>query len=434
MRAADRTATRSRASRAPSGPLRVAFLVYRGNPYCGGQGVYTRHLSRELAALGHEVTVFSGQPYPILDDGVRLVPVPSLDLYREPEPFRTPRLRELASPTDVLELATMWTGGFPEPRTFARRARAELRGRLGEFDVVHDDQSLGSGLLGMVEDGWPVIASIHHPVTVDRRLELAEARALSRRLSLRRWYGFSRMQSRVARRLPRILTVSQVAARDIERELGVAPERIAIVPAGIDPERFRPLPAVAPVPGRIIAVASADVALKGLAYLLEALAKLRTERDDAHLVVIGRLRAQSPITPLIDRLGIAGAIEFVSGESDDAIVERYASASCAVVPSLYEGFSLPAAQAMACGVPLVATTGGALPEVVGRDGRCALLVPPADPSALASAIGTLLEDRALAHRLAAAGRERVLERFTWAATARGTAAQYRVVIEQAASC
>lgn len=412
----------------PGRGLRVAFLVYRGNPHCGGQGVYARHLSRELAKLGHEVTVFAGQPYPELVEGVELVKVPSLDLYREPEPFRMPLPRELESATDLLELATMCTGGFPEPRTFSLRARRALQARRADFDLVHDDQSLGTGLLQMMDDGWPVMASIHHPVTVDRTLELEHAPSWQRRLQLRRWYGFVAMQARVARRLPRILTVSQSSRRDIVEQLGVDDRRMAVVPVGVDPSLHRPLPGFARVPGRMMTTASADVPMKGLVPLLEALAKVRTDHEDAHLVVVGRLRAGSPVATVLARLGLGDAVRFVAGESDGRLVERYAEASVAVVPSLYEGFSLPAAEAMACGVPLVATSGGAVPEVAGHDGETALVVPPGDPEALAAAVRRLLDDAELRSRLGEAGRRRVLDRFTWREAARGTAEQYEVLL------
>ena len=408
----------------PTGPLRVAFLAYRGNPRCGGQGVYTRHLTRELAALGHAVTVFAGPPYPELDPGVELVPVPSLDLYRQPDPFRTPRLNEFRSAVDALEFALMCTAGFPEPLTFSLRARAALADRRGSFDLVHDNQCLGRGLLGMVGDGWPVLATVHHPVTVDRRLELAQAPSRWRRLTLRRWYGFVRMQTRVARRLPRILTVSEASRADIADQLGVEPGRVAVVPVGVDHTRFRPLPHRSPVPGRLVTTTSADVALKGLVPLIEAVAKVRTERH-AELVVVGSPRPESGAQAAIRRLGLEGAVRFVSGLSEEAVVELYSEAELAVVPSLYEGFSLPAVEAMACGVPVVATTGGALPEVVGDDGVSALLVPPGDPDAMAGAIGRALDDPDLRRRLGRAGRARVLDRFTWPATAHGTVEQYR---------
>ena len=174
--------------------LRVALLSYRGNPHSGGQGVYVRFLSRELARLGHQVTVFAGQPWPIVDEeeGVQFEKVPSLDLYREPDPFRIPKLSEFRSPVDLLEMATMMTGGFPEPLTFSLRVRVLLARRRGEFDIVHDNQSFGRGLLGLMDDGWPVIGTCHHPVTVDRLVDVAFARTRWRELSLRRWYGFLR--------------------------------------------------------------------------------------------------------------------------------------------------------------------------------------------------------------------------------------------------
>ena len=149
--------------------LRVALLSYRSKPHCGGQGVYVRHLSRELVALGHEVEVFSGQPYPELDEGVRLTKVPSLDLYREPDPFRVPRLREFRDLVDVEEFLTMCTAGFPEPKTFGTRVARLLRERADDFDVVHDNQVLATGVLESERLGLPVVTTIHHPITVDRR-------------------------------------------------------------------------------------------------------------------------------------------------------------------------------------------------------------------------------------------------------------------------
>jgi glycosyltransferase involved in cell wall biosynthesis len=411
-------------------PLRVALLVYRGNPHSGGQGVYTRYLSRELVELGHEVTVFAGQPWPALDPGVGWVPVPSLDLYREPDPFRVPKVAEFRSWIDVLEFGLMCSAGFPEPLTFSLRARRELARRTGQFDVVHDNQCFGNGLLGMMRDGWPLVATLHHPITVDRALDLSHAATWGRRVSLRRWYGFLGMQMKVARYVPRIVTVSESSKRDIVAQMGVRPAQLAVVPVGVDHTRFRPLPSRPRVPGRIMTTASADVPMKGLVPLLEALAKVRTERP-ADLVVIGKPRAESRVEETIERLGLAGAVTFVSGVSDERIVELYAEASVAVVPSLYEGFSLPAIEAMACGVPLVATTGGALPEVVGTDGITGLLVPPGDPGALAAALGRVLDDPALAVRLSLAGRQRVLERFTWRACALATVEHYRWAIERA---
>jgi MMP alpha-(1->4)-mannosyltransferase len=413
----------------PGDPLRVAFLIYRGNPHCGGQGVYSRHVTRELTNLGHEVTVFAGQPWPVVDDPVTLEKVPGLDLYRRENPFRTPWPHELRSFVDLQEVAIMSAAGFPEPYTFSRRVWQRLKDRRDQFDLVHDNQCLGSGLLGFVRNGWPFVHTLHHPITVDRDLDLEHATNPLRKLTLRRWYGFLSMQMRVARQLPRHLTVSQNSKKDITAQMGVDPETLHIVSVGVDQQQFRPLPHIARVPGRLMTTASADVPLKGLTYLIEALAKVRTERPDAHLVVIGRPRHKSAVPAQLERLGLEGAVEFVSGVSDERIVELYAEAELAVVPSLYEGFSLPAVEAMACGVPLVATTGGALPEVVGPDGESALTVPPKDPSALTTAIVRALDHPALRARLGENGRRRVLDRFTWRRTAQGTAEHYYLELE-----
>jgi glycosyltransferase involved in cell wall biosynthesis len=367
-----------------------------------------------------------------LEDGVGFVPVPSLDLYRDPDPFRVPRPSEFKTPIDALEFAIMCTAGFPEPRTFTLRARRLLAARRGEFDVVHDNQSLGSGLLGIMRDGWPLLGTIHHPITVDRELDLSHATTLRRKLTLRRWYGFIEMQRRVAPKIPRVVTVSESSSRDIAAQLGVDLSRMAVVPVGVDDTVFRPRPEIGRTAGRLVTTASADVPMKGLVPLLEALAKVRTEREDAHLVVVGRLRDGSLVPAVLDRLGLEGAVRFVSGITDDDLAQLYASAEVAVVPSLYEGFSLPAIEAMASGVPLVATTGGALPEVAGTDGVTALLVTPNDPSALAAGLLRALEDGRLRARIGAAGRRRTLERYTWPVTARLTADQYRVLLEERA--
>ncbi len=413
----------------PASSMRVALLVYRGNPHSGGQGVYTRYLARELVELGHRVTVFAGQPWPVLDDGVEFVAVPSLDLYREPDPFRIPRPREFRTPTDVAEFAIMCSAGFPEPRTFSRRVRKLLAARKADFDIVQDNQTFGTGLLGVMADGLPLLGTCHHPVTVDRALDLEHAANLRRRLALRRWYGFIKMQKKVARQIPRILTVSSSSKRDIVEQFGVDAGQLEIVPIGVNHNHFRPRPGVVRVPGRIMTTASADVPFKGLLPLVEALAKLRTEVPEAHLVVVGKLRADSPVAAAIRRLDLSGAVRFESAISDDRMVELYAQAQVAVVPSLYEGFSLPAVEAQACATALVATTGGALPEVVGDSGGSGLLVPPGDPAALAAAVGKVLEDPLLAARLGANGRRRVLERFTWGTCARLTAEHYRWTVE-----
>jgi glycosyltransferase involved in cell wall biosynthesis len=409
--------------------LRIALLAYRGKPHVGGQGVYVRQLSKALVDLGHHVEILGGQPYPVVDPRVRLIELPSLDIYNDYFPMRMPGLWELKRWTDFVEVASFSAGQFPEPLAFSLRAWQHLHRRRGEFDVVHDNQCLGYGLLAMQRDGFPVLGTIHHPITVDRRLEIEHAPTRYKRLTLRRWYSFTAMQTRVARRLPRVITVSENSFNDIVADHGVDPARMAVVPVGVDVDLFRPLPGVRPVPGRLITTASADVTMKGLSYLLEALAKIRTERDDAHLVVIGRRKPGGRSDEVIRQLGLDDHVEFVTGVPDDRIIELYAEAQLAVVPSLYEGFSLPAIEAMSCGTPLVSTSGGALPEVVGRDGETALVVPPSDSGALAARLAWALDEPGLRATVGSAGRQRVIDQWSWRHTAERTVEQYRVLLE-----
>jgi glycosyltransferase involved in cell wall biosynthesis len=408
--------------------LRIALLSYRSKPHSGGQGVYVRALSRELTALGHRVQVWSGQPYPELDDGVPLVRLPSLDLYREPDPFRMPRPSEFRDWIDVAEWAAMCTAGFPEPLTFSLRAARALVPLAGELDLVHDNQCLGWGLLRLQRAGIPTVATIHHPIAVDRRLELAAAPTLRRRLTLHRWYGFTGMQAGVARRLDAVTTVSESSRRDIETEMGVPAAGIQVVPVGIDPDVFTPPAAGAPRdPASIVVTTSADVPLKGLVHLLEALAKLRTERA-AHLTVVGTARPGGPAQAALDRLALHDAVRFTGPLPEADLVALLQQAAVVAIPSLYEGFSLPAIEAMACATPLVTTDAGALPEVVGT--QAGLRVRAGDVEELTAALQLVLDSPSLGTQLGRAGRRRVLERYTWRSTAERTADWYAEVLDR----
>lgn len=411
-------------------PLRIAYLTYRGKPHVGGQGVYTRHLTTALTELGHHVEVYGGQPYPVLDPRVTLHELPSLDLFNDQYPGRFPAYWEFKAREDFLEIAQFSTGTFSEPLAFSYRALRALKPRAADFDLVHDNQCLGYGILG-IERIIPTIATLHHPITRDRMLEMDRAPTRAKRWSVGRWYSFVKMQGRVASRLPRIVVVSENSIKDIHADMGVSYDRMRLVPVGVDPVLFAPRPDVARVPGRLITTASADVALKGLSYLLEAVAELRAERAIS-LTVIGRPKPVHSMD-LIESLRLQDCVDFVSGVSDERIVELYAEAELAVVPSLYEGFSLPAIEAMATGTAVVATDGGALPEVTGIDGETVLQCPAGDARALAAALRRGLDDADLRARVGAAGRRRVVDRWTWQRCAELTVEQYREVLAMPAN-
>lgn len=406
-------------------PLKICMLTYRGNPSSGGQGVYVKHLSKALVDLGHNVEVLSGPPYPHLDPKIKLHKLPSLDLYNSEHLFRVEKLRDLAHPLNMYEFISMCTGGFPEPYTFGVRAHNYLQRHQAKYDIIHDNQCLAYGIGSIAEIGIPTIATIHHPITVDRQEELNAARSLYRKMKIRHWYSFIDMQKKVARKLSHIITVSECSRKDIAQEFSINESKFRVVYNGVNMEFFYPVQNPRRPDNSLIVTNSADTPLKGLRYLLEAVSEVRKKRP-LTLTVIGEPKKDSVIRQIVQKLGIGDIVRFTGRIKNEDFARYYSEATVAVVPSLYEGFGIPAAEAMACGVPLVSTSGGALPEVVGDAG---IVVPPADSPALAKAINYLFDDTGERVRLARAGLERVNSVFSWQKAAHDVVSVYREAID-----
>lgn len=406
-------------------PLRIAFLGYRSAPHSGGQGVYLQYLSRYLHRRGHHVTVISGPPYPHLDDDIDLVKLESLDLYAHG--LRSVKPRHFFSRLERIEWFSKLTGGFAEPYTFGERVKKWFVGREHEFDIIHDNQTIADGTLELQTRGLPLVTTIHHPITRDYRVALAAEPKWYMRLLIHRWHSFLRMQKRVAPQLASVVTVSSASATDISTDFGVAPEAISVMHLGVDTEMFRPLPAITREPYRLMTTASADAPLKGLSHLLKAIAALRPDYPDIRLTLVGQPKPDGETQRLIDSLELADCIDCCKGISHEEMVQKYARATVAVVPSMYEGFGLPAVEAMACGVPLVSTNGGALAEVVAD---AALVVSPGDGNALAQQIKRLFDDASLREEYAARGLKRVEQHFCWERCAERMEAYYRERIGQ----
>ena len=409
-------------------PLRMLMPSYRSNPTTGGQGVYMRLITKALADRGHEIDVISGQPYPVLDPRVRLVKLPSLDLYAEPRPLLALRPSKIRDRLDALEWALHISGGFPEPYTFGERMARWAQGRVNDYDIVHDNQTLCWGLLKMRDMGMPVLGTVHHPITRDRAIDIKHAPNPWIALLKWRWYSFLQMQMKVARELETLIVVSKSTLRDVSEDFGIDPTRLRLCYHGVDTDQWRPMPGIARRPNRLIACASADVPLKGLIYLIRAYHQLLDRYPDLELHVIGSLREGNTSREL-DLRGIKNRVKFVSGGlSDEDIARMYAEATIAISPSVYEGFGFPCGEAMACGVPVIATDGGSLPEVAGD---AAPVVPNSNPEALARAIADLLDDPEKRARIGAAGRARILREFQWDRTAANLEAVYLETIGRA---
>jgi glycosyltransferase involved in cell wall biosynthesis len=401
-------------------PLRIALLGYRSAPHSGGQGIYLKYLSRSLARRGHFVTVISGPPYPELDADVTLVRLPSLDLYEHG--LKSIRPRQLLSRLERIEWFSKLTGGFAEPFTFGERVKQWFVGRESEFDIIHDNQTISDGILALQHRGLPLVTTIHHPITKDYRVALAAEPRWYMRLLIHRWHGFLRMQKRIAPQLRSVVTVSGASATDISDDFKVDRSAISVMHLGVDTELFRPLPDKERESHRLMTTASADAPLKGLSVLLHAISSLRPDYPGIRLTLVGRPKPGGDTERLIASLGLENVVESCKGISHEEMVQKYASASVAVVPSIYEGFGLPAVEAMACGVPLVSTDGGALAEVVEDAG---LVVSAGDAKALANAIRRLFEDDDLRSEFASRGLSRVEQHFCWNRCAERMEAYYR---------
>lgn len=415
--------TTTRTSKGMNSRLKIGIISYRSNPYCGGQGVYVRNLSRSLTELGHHVEVIAGPPDPLLVGDAKLTMLPTLDLYNPNDLFRTPKLHELTDPINMIEWLGVSSMGYPEPITFGMRVKRYLKDKFKSYDIIHDNQSLSYGILSLSKR-LPVTATIHHPMTVDRRIAVQSTKSVFKKMKHLRWYSFIGMQKYVARHLKKIITVSDFSKHDISKEFEIPEQRFVTIPNGINTELFHPIDYIKRESDRIIVTNSADTPLKGLYYLLYAIKSISQKRP-IKLVVIGAPKQNGGIERLIKNLELQDVVEFTGRIDDNRFIEEYAKATIAVVPSLYEGFGLPVGEAMACRIPVICTTGGALPEVAGD---AAKIVPTADSDALKDAILSLLDNSAERERMANAGYERVMKNYTWEMTAIKTVEAYRDII------
>ena len=393
---------------APFRPLRVLVSGYRSHPHVGGQGVYIRELTRALAGLGHKVTVISGPPYPELDAGIELIELPSLDLFEEDNAFLALRPHHLANWPDLAEWLAHNSGAFGELYTFGLRLEAYLKANADQYDVLHDNQTLASAF-PRIDRLVPVITTIHHPISIDRDYALAAGEKWWQRLLTRRWYNFVEMQARTSRQLPRMLAVSG-AARDSHAEhYGTPPDRVRVAFNGIEHSIFHPDTNIEREPGLIVTTASADAPIKGLDVLLDALARVAATRPNVKLRIIGTLR-DGPAKRMLRKHGLTDRVIDGGGLSREQVADLYRRAHVVACPARFEGFGFPAAEAMACGAAVVASDGGALPEVVGE---CGLISPVGDAAAMAANLARFLDDPALAQETGREAAKRATDAFRW---------------------
>jgi glycosyltransferase involved in cell wall biosynthesis len=408
--------------------MKIGLLSYRGNPYCGGQGIYLTYLSNELVKLGHEVHVLVGPPWPLYLQGATVHKIENYNFFGKKQDFLPPgNPFRIFSPLHFYEYASSRFGIFPEIKAFSFRAFFKLAELSQEhkFDILHDNQCLGYGMLLWKALGVPVVSTLHHPLSIDRATWFEQPSNLKQKIYRILYYPLV-MQKIVSNRLDRIITVSNDSAREITHAFGIPPEKISVVYNGLDSEEFAPVPNIPKKSGSLIFVGNSEDRKKGLLYLLQALTFL--PEDITLTVVDGGAPRRSYASMLTEKFHLGHRVHFTGKINPEDLIRYYCGAEIAVVPSLYEGFGFPAAEAMACELPVISSTAGALPEVVGDDGA-AVLVPPRNASAIAEAILKLVENPNLRRQMGKAARERVLKLFTWENAARQMVEVYREAID-----
>jgi glycosyltransferase involved in cell wall biosynthesis len=391
--------------------MKIGLLSYRSNPFSGGQGIYVKHLSLALTKLGHQVDVISGPPYPDLHEDINLIKIPSLNLFELEDNLRLRSFRPsfLFNLADFREWLGVLSGSFPEPYAFGKRVNIYLDKTSTDYDLIHDNQSLCYELINIQKE-IPLVTTIHHPIIRDRRLALEAAATWKERLSINRWHSFLRMQKKVAPQLNRIVCPSNQSKADVIEELKVNEENVDVVLNGIDLDSFNREERVEKKPYRIITTASADVPLKGLKFLIEAMTEIIEEIPEAHLMVLGTAKKEGDIAKQISRLNLEEKISFRSGLSQSEVVSLYLSSHICVIPSLYEGFGFGAGEAMACGLPLISTQSGGLKEVIGQD---AVIIEAGSSKAIVKEVKDLFSNKEKQLALSRAGRKRMENDFNW---------------------
>ena len=392
--------------------LNIAILSYRSAKFGGGQGVYVKDISLALTLIGHNVDVISGPPYPDLHEGINLIKLPGLNLF-ETFSFKD-RIKKLFNKkqkniNDYYEFFSVLFGGFPEMKTFGDRANDFLKNN-NDYDLVIDNQSLSYGMLE-IQNRFPFIEIIHHPITFDYKYELASSKKIKYKVSRYRWYSFLKMQKKVAPKINRIISPSQSSKDGIIKEFQCNKKNITVINNGLDTDEFRPILKSTRNPYRLITTASADVPLKGLDYSLKALKDLKSDFPKMHLIVIGSIKENGHTERLINELDIKDSVFFKSNITKAQITELYSTSSIAIVSSLYEGFGYPVIEAMSCEVPLIATNISSIPELVND---YATLVNPKNHKMISDSVKEIIMDYRKYKEIAINGRQHIIERFNWA--------------------
>ena len=413
-------------ARGSGAPLRIVCPTYWYPQHATDtQATYVHDINRHLVRRGHQVTVVTpGSPSLAPHDsfdGVEVVRFPMAlpeDLtYGHVAQSRVSRLGKLARLVVMTEYLE------------AQYATTLTAARARHADVIHAHWAIPTGpaaIMAARRLRLPCVITMHGGdvyVNPEQGYDFPT-----------RWYV--RPALRWTLRHAQALTAITEDCRQHALRAGAPEQAVRIVFNGTDLRRFSPDPSgskpVDPRFGpRMIFACRQLFPRKGIRFLIEAVAQLTPRFPDLHLVLAGDGFERADLVRLAEQLGIADRVTFLGWVPNTALPPYYRAAAISVIPSLEEGFGIPAAEAMGCETAVVATDAGGLPEVV-EHGVTGLVVPRGDAGALAGAIAELLDDPARRQQMGLAGRARALRHFDWDRTAEQLEDVYRAIGARAA--
>ena len=403
--------------------LKIAFLSYRSDPFSGGQGIYLKNLCEALVKRNHDITIFSGSPLPDVPKNIRLIKVETPG-YFETFSFRE-RLKifkeQNKSRMDYFDFFETCTGTFTEPIFFGERL--SLNKVFAEdahtFDIFHDNQSL-SNYPKIINKR--LVTTLHHPIQIDRDIDLDNEKDFFMRLAIRRWYSFLSFQKRNIKNIKAVISPSESSKLDIQKYFNCPEEKIKVIWNGIDlsDHQFNIKEGHT---NNLVTIISSDVPMKNLKTIIKAVALVRNDVPDIKLTIIGDLREENE--KLIKNLDLQRNINFKNKLSRSDLIETLNNSDIGISGSLYEGFGFPLVEMISSGLPVITSNKGSLPELASDAG---LIFEATSSSDLADKIKNLIKQNDLRQKLINNARNRRDDFFGWDEYAKRLEIVYQKII------
>ena len=403
--------------------LKIALLSYRSDPYSGGQGIYIKNLSEALHDRGHDITIFSGNPLPEVSMDIKVEKIDTPGFFETFDSLE--RLKIFSSleknRLNFLDFFETFTGTFTEPVFFGERLVKNkfFQESVDRFDIFHDNQSISSYPETVLKR---LVTTLHHPIHVDKEIDLASEMNFFSKLSIKRWYSFLNFQKKNLRNVKKVISPSASSKKDICRYFEYPSENISVIWNGINlddckfhqREKFN---------SNFVTIISSDVPMKNLKTLLKALHLLKHEGLSANLTIIGDLREDNK--KLIRNLGLTNEINYKSKLTRAELIQSLNHADIGIAPSSYEGFGFPLVEMIATGLPVIVSDKASLPELAGSAG---LIFNSEDSGDLKNKMKELMENHVLRNKLTENSKLRRDDFFGWDEYAKKLEDLYKEII------